>query len=290
MNMTTTPNPYALAPQEAHNLPTWRAAFAERTAELMAKLALIAYQSDPTKLATELAQGGFELLGTYDEGVTQGYLARTPDFAVLAFRGSDSYADWRTNLASGAVPLKTSLGGVRVHEGFKRAYDLIGQAVRVDLDGKIPQGLGIYITGHSFGAAIAQIASAALERDNLAACYTFGAPRVGDLAFDSLVSCPHYRIVNGWDLVSTMPPPFLTPFRHNGDPRLMTDRGKPIMRRDRNPFIKLGQTLLGLAYLVLGNQRLFKDHKLESYLRSIEAVRELRGKDRVGGLLERPWI
>jgi triacylglycerol lipase len=281
---------FTLAPNEAQSLPTWRAAFSERTAELMAKLALLAYESDDAALRAQLAVGGFELLATYDNEVSQGYLARAPDFAVLAFRGSDSYADWRTNLASGAVPLKTSLGRVRVHEGFKRAFDLIGQAVRTDLDAKIPEGLGIYITGHSFGAAIAQIASAALERDNLAACYTFGAPRVGDLAFDSLVLCPHYRMVNGWDLVSTMPPPFLTPFRHNGDPRLMTDVGRPIMRRDRNPIIKLGQTLIGLAYLLFGNRRLFQDHRLESYLRSIEAVRELRGKDRVGGLLERPWV
>jgi triacylglycerol lipase len=282
--------PNALSPEEAHNLPTWRAAFSERTAELMAKLALIAYQGDPMKLAHDLAQGGFELLATYDVGVSQGYLARTPDFAVLAFRGSDSYADWRTNLASRAIPLETSLGRVRVHEGFKRAYDLIGEAILADLNAKIPPELGVYITGHSFGAAIAQIASAALARDTLAACYTFGAPRVGDLAFDSLVLCPHYRMVNGWDLVSTMPPPFLTPFRHNGDPRLMTDRGLPIMRRDRNPMIKLGQTLIGLIYLLFGNQRLFKDHRLESYLASIAAVRELRGKARVSGLLTRPWV
>ncbi len=282
--------PFLLSQDEAHNLPTWRAAFSERTAELMAKLALLAYQPDTKRLALELSQGGFELLATYDVGVSQGYLAKTPDFAVLVFRGSDSYADWRTNLASRAIPLSTSLGRVRVHEGFKRAYDLIGDAVLSDLSSKIPPHLGIYITGHSFGAAVAQIASAALERDTLAACYTFGAPRVGDMAFDSLVLCPHYRIVNGWDLVSTMPPPFLTPFRHNGDPRLLTGVGRPIMRRDRNPAVKLGQTLFGLAYLLLGNQRLFKDHKLQSYLRSIEAVRELRGQARVGGLLERPWV
>lgn len=288
--MLTATKPFILAPNEANNLPTWRAAFSERTAELMAKLALLAYQSDDKRLASELSQGGFELLATYDVGVSQGFLAKTPDFAVLAFRGSDSYADWRTNLASRAVPLTTSLGRVRVHEGFKSAYDLIGDAMLADLNAKVPAHLGIYITGHSFGAAIAQIASAALERDTLAACYTFGAPRVGDLAFDSLVLCPHYRIVNGWDLVSTMPPPFLTPFRHNGDPRLMTDVGKPMMRRDRNPIVKLGQTLIGLAYLAFGNQRLFKDHKLESYLTGIEAVRELRGKARVGGLLERPWV
>jgi triacylglycerol lipase len=285
--MTT---PYALTLDEAHNLPTWRAAFSERTAEMMGKLALLAYESDLASLRKSLAHGGFELLATYDNEVSQGYLARTPDFAVLAFRGSDSFADWRTNLASKAVPLTTSLGRVRVHEGFKRAYDLIGPSVYKDLEAKIPEGLGIYITGHSFGAAIAQIASAALERDTLAACYTFGAPRVGDMAFDSLVLCPHYRIVNGWDLVSTMPPPFFTPFRHNGDPRLMTDVGKPMMRRDRNPLFKLGQTLIGLVYLLIGNPRLFKDHKLQSYLASIAAVRELRGKERVGGLLERPWV
>jgi triacylglycerol lipase len=281
---------YDLTLDEARNLPTWRAAFSERTAEMMGKLALLAYESDDTILGKALAHGGFELLATYDNEVSQGYLARTPDFAVLAFRGSDSFADWRTNLSSKAVPLVTSLGRVRVHDGFKRAYDLIGPSVFADLKAKIPEGLGIYITGHSFGAAIAQIASAALERDTLAACYTFGAPRVGDMAFDSLVLCPHYRIVNGWDLVSTMPPPFLTPFRHNGDPRLMTEIGRPIMRRDRNPLFKLGQTLIGLIYLLIGNPRLFKDHKLQSYLASIAAVRELRGKERVGGLLERPWV
>jgi triacylglycerol lipase len=282
--------PFLLASNEAQSLPTWRAAFSERTAELMAKLALLAYEPDLAALTQQLSHGGFELLGTYDEEVSQGFLARTPDFAVLVFRGSDSFADWRTNLASRAVPLRTSLGRVRVHKGFKNAYDLIGDKILLDLNVKVPANLGIYITGHSFGAALAQIASAALERDTLAACYTFGAPRVGDMAFDSLVLCPHYRMVNGWDLVSTMPPPFLTPFRHNGDPRLMTEVGRPIMRRDRNPILKLGQTLFGLAYLLFGNQRLFKDHKLQSYLRSIEAVRELRGKARVGGLLERPWV
>jgi triacylglycerol lipase len=279
-----------LSPNEASNVPTWRAAFSERTTELMAKLALLAYEPDSEVLRHSLALGGFELLATYDNDVSQAYLARTPDLAILAFRGSDSFADWRTNLASRAVPLTTSLGRVRVHEGFKRAYDHIGDAIAADLNAKVPAHLGLYITGHSFGAALAQIASAALERDTLAACYTFGAPRVGDMAFDSLVLCPHYRIVNGWDLVSTMPPPFLTPFRHNGDPRLMTDVGKPIMRRDRNPLIKLGQTIVGLLYLAFGNQRLFKDHKLQSYLASIAAVRELRGKERVGGLLERPWV
>jgi hypothetical protein len=60
--MLTTPNPFTLAPNEAQNLPTWRAAFSERTAELMAKLALPAYQTDDKRLALELSQGGFDPL------------------------------------------------------------------------------------------------------------------------------------------------------------------------------------------------------------------------------------
>lgn len=283
-------SPFALSPDEVQKVPTWRAAFAERTAELMAKLAGLAYEPDVERLRTALAHGGFELLAVYDQGVTQGYLARAPDFAVLAFRGSDTYADWRTNLSSRPVPLVTSLGRIFVHGGFKAAYDGLDHLIRQDIATKVPNDIGLYITGHSFGAAIAQIASAALERDNLAACYTYGAPRVGDLAFDSLVSCPHYRIVNGWDLVSTMPPPFFTPYRHNGDPRLLTGAGKPFMRRDRNPALKLIQTLFGLLYLLIGNSRLFRDHRLESYLESIASVRELRGKARVSGLLTRPWV
>jgi hypothetical protein len=43
MNMQANhPEPHiAIGPDEAKSLPTWRAAFSERTAELMAKLALL---------------------------------------------------------------------------------------------------------------------------------------------------------------------------------------------------------------------------------------------------------
>src|SRR5258708_6267162 len=79
-----------------------------------------------------------------------------------------------------------------------------------------------YIPGHARGGPLAQIASAALARDNLAACYTFGSPRVGTADFDREVKCPHYRLVNDWDVVPGAPPPWFTGYRHTGDPRLLT--------------------------------------------------------------------
>ena len=72
-----------------------------------------------------------------------------------------------------------------------------------------------YITGHSLGGALAQIASAALNRDNLAACYTFGSPPVGTAGLDEQVKCPHYRVINNWDLVPGLPLGFFRGYRHN---------------------------------------------------------------------------
>jgi Lipase (class 3) len=261
-----------LLPEEAAHAPTWRAAYSDRTADLMAKCALLAYESERAVLEAELAHGGFALVATYDEGVTQGYLAVSADLAVLAFRGSDSFADWRTNLSSRAVSLVTRLGPVRVHAGFRSAFQAVEAMVRADLATRVPPDLGLYITGHSFGAAVAQIASAALERDTLAACYTYGAPRVGDHGFDRLVKCPHYRMVNGWDFVTTLPPPVVSPFRHSGDARHLQRHGDRPLRRDRNLLVKLVQSVLGFAFCWAGAHWLFTDHRLEAYIAKLDAV------------------
>ena len=73
--------PTTLGPDEARNLPTWRAAFSERTAELMAKLALLAYETDPEKLSQLLKAGEFTLLAAYDQDGSQAFLARADDLS-----------------------------------------------------------------------------------------------------------------------------------------------------------------------------------------------------------------
>lgn len=184
------------------------------------------------------------------------------------------------------MSVSTRLGVVQIHKGFKKAYDAIGAQLLADVSRLAPNSVGLYTTRHSLGGALAHIASTQLERDNLAACYSFGAPRVGDLSFDRLVVCPHYRLVNGWDLITTLPPPLLTPYRHTGDPRLLTSLGKPFMRRDRSAVVKLFQTLVGLISLLFGNPRLLADHRLDAYLDKIKATRALRGGARVGCMFD----
>lgn len=57
-----------------------------------------------------------------------------------------------------------------------------------------------------------------LSGDEIAACYTFGSPRVGDRSFDGYVKPPHYRVVNPFDAVPLVPFRFMR-YSHGGDPR-----------------------------------------------------------------------
>lgn len=66
--------------------------------------------------------------------------------------------------------------------------------------------LPLYICGHSLGGALAVVATWALESRYNAACYTYGAPRVGNSEFAERFKTPIYRVVNGADPVPFIPP------------------------------------------------------------------------------------
>ena len=220
--------PPRLTAADAQSLPTWRAAYSDRTAWLMAIFAQLAYvpfvddQGHPgagqpkafqgagwAELEPDLRSGGFEVLATFNVGDVQSFLAVNPaEFAVLAFRGTANWGDWKINLNAGRMPMP-GVNGVGIHRGFWAAFEESAADILCAIDRHVPPGLGLYITGHSLGGALAQIASAVLERDNLAACYTFGSPRVATAKFDEVVKCPHYRVVNHWDLVPGVPLPML---------------------------------------------------------------------------------
>jgi len=145
---------------------------------------------------------------------TQGFLVESvqaPLFAALVFRGSeqevkDVIADFKA--------IREPLGnqGASVHEGFQEALDSVwDKFVTPELDKvKVP----IFYTGHSLGAALAVLATARRKPN---AAYTFGSPLVGNEAFaDSIKNVPIYRIVDGSDVVTTLPPEVLG-YQHAGE-------------------------------------------------------------------------
>jgi hypothetical protein len=289
--------PPPLTLEDAQAAPTWRAAYSDRTAVLMAKISQLAYvpfqnQAKPPaaggqkpekdggreELAALLAGGGFELKQVFNWNYVQAFLAVNPEeLAVLAFRGTANSEDWGINLDALRMPLP-GYRNVWVHSGFWTAFQAQRKEIEKALATHVPPGLGLYITGHSLGGALAQIASAALERDTLAACYTFGSPRVGTVKFDREVKCPHYRLVNHWDLVPGVPPPTPWGYQHSGDPRLLVGHlPEEALRRDRNILAWLWAQLKALVQMPFrGGLFSIDDHMIWNYRNYLETVADSR--------------
>jgi len=223
--------------------PTERPAYSDRTAWIMGQLSELAYlefegndeESADTlteRLTAALAAGGFELVKTFNEQVahleqhakkqksdklkkaaktdTQAILVRSRDtashhMAVLAFRGSEpNKVDWFYTDAD-AVFVKLPDGAGKIHRGFYESFDSVQKKVEAAL-GELPADLPLYVTGHSLGGALANVAGMELEKArHLAAVYTFGSPRVGDEVWASRMKVPLYRTVNGRDVVPLLP-------------------------------------------------------------------------------------
>ncbi|HYM61071.1 MAG TPA: lipase family protein [Thermoanaerobaculia bacterium] len=171
---------------------------------------------EPTPSRTEfLRKAGLTQIRFFDSEKTgtQGFLVRSehPAFAILAFRGTEqSLRDFTTDGAFLRVPLDAA-GKASVHEGFKRAIESVWPRIAEDLDQlRVP----VFYTGHSLGGALVTLAVA---RKAPRAAYTFGCPLVGDAAFaESLHGLPLYRVVNGADMMTLMPPEELG-FVHAGE-------------------------------------------------------------------------
>ncbi len=229
------------------DLPSYRKAYSDRTAWLMAYMAELAYlKFDPLpsdkdlafklikrvlggskkmshgkligairksydydaedqkhKLKSSLTQIGWDLVETISVNATQAYVARNEEFAVLAFRGTE--ADRMKDIRADAKAAQTMCPtGERVHSGFKEQYD----DVEEQLEGVLDQvkGKPLFITGHSLGGAVATIAARRLRAERkIAACYTYGSPRVGTEGWVGQIKTPIYRIVNSADPVPMLP-------------------------------------------------------------------------------------
>jgi len=271
-------------PDDLKNIPTFRAAYSNRTALLMAKLAFRAYTSFNISEAAfktfsdELCARGFtSCKGLIDNDVgTAGYAVEGSDIIVIVFRGTEDDLDWKTNVNARLVALQ---GGTRVHTGFFQAYwpirDAMFDFVRRAVQEK-PRP--IYITGHSLGGALALMATAELAndedatiRDCIAACYTFGCPRAGDSSFDIYVKAPLYRITNGVDLVPATPPAVLG-YRHVGDTRYFGKLGTAPGRRSPNILQKTWRTIWGLvAFAKTGKLQNIADHSMTVYVNKLAA-------------------
>ena len=281
-----------VAPIAAHDvdaIPSRRAAYSDRTAAFLAKLAMLAYiafEDDAKRKILEgmLSHGRVKLLETISIADTEAMVAETDKFVVVAFRGTSSRAQLMTDMQARLNVARVAVDGrcVRVHAGFYAAFRKIESKLREVLTAQ-DEAKAVYLTGHSLGGALALVAAAAFGGndklgDRIAAVYTFGAPRVGGADFPNLVKAPHYRVVNSGDVVPLVPPNWLTGYVHTGMPILLKPNSDHPIKR--NPWSSA--FLLVLQSLVLWpfarRLRLLKAHDSYLYITRLDRISRFRGK------------
>lgn len=201
---------------------------------------------------------------------TQCFLMEHDRDLVVAFRGSDSGADWFANFQASQDPGPFRSTGA--HEGFQDALypAVIALTQHVRRAGASDQR--VWITGHSLGGALASLYAGMLleNRLDVYGLYTFASPRPGSPRFaDQLndrIRGPHYRVVNDGDVVPHVPPePF---FSHPGKriilKRRRKERTKSSWWSQRVDALKHFVKTTGDKFDIADNHRLAADD--ESYI------------------------
>ncbi len=179
-----------------------------KQSSLLKLIDLLGYDhlAEKKKLNTELDVLGVNLIETFDSNGTQAILVSNDTFIALAFRGTEatSIKDIKSDMKAQTMQCET---GGKIHTGFKKAFDEVALDIQNTLNEEALRAKPLFITGHSLGGALATVAAKKLShKGGIAACYTFGSPRVGDEEWIADIKTPVYRLVNAADCVTMLPP------------------------------------------------------------------------------------
>jgi hypothetical protein len=263
--------------------PLTRAAYSDRMAWILASMAELAYDRFEDKgqalelLNAKLEGGNFRLIKAFNapETDTQAFLVESSEgYAVLAFRGTE--VTRRQDLMIDAKAMRVSVLEGRIHSGFRIAYESVAEEIEKCIL-KL-NDIPLYITGHSLGAALATVATQSLEhnlkiREMIAACYTFGSPRVGDQHYDIEFKAPIYRIVNTTDIVTVIPL-LAMGYIHIGDIRYLGRREGEFRRGI--PVLNRGYLFMLTMFKFFGP--VVGDHSITEYRRKLEAIAQKRNR------------
>lgn len=144
---------------------------------------------------------------------TQGYVGYLPsDKSIyVVYRGSESTKNWITNLDAFKTPYTTFPEcDCQVHKGFYEAEQKVIASVISEvkaLQSSLP-GYAVKVTGHSLGAALAQLTSMDLVHSGVpTSVYNFGQPRTGDQKYAAFATAkvPTWRVTHNRDEVPHLP-------------------------------------------------------------------------------------
>jgi hypothetical protein len=206
------------------------------TTSWCADAALLAY-FDEARVRWECNRAGSHETQFLEQANTQCFIARTDQFALVAFRGTTilkpganlTLSDIRGSANAAFDALRDVLTDAaiiprgNVHAGFRQALSAVWpqlQAFRT----KHP-ALPMWFTGHSLGGALAVLAADRYNRagGSVGGVYTFGCPVVGDKKFARKYALLNrtFRFVNNNDWL----PKLELGYQHIGQLRYITSQG-----------------------------------------------------------------
>lgn len=187
--------------------------YSRANAMWFAELSILTY-FEPTMRRDQLGRWGFlpsEYQGVSDEpSDTHFFLTGTEEWLVLTFRGTLSLGNVATDL--NILKSKEDHTEGSVHAGFKNALDAVWATRVLPLVRDRLRGRKLYVSGHSMGGALAQLAAYRLKHSGIdvAGVYTYGAPYIGDedyvRDYDRILAARTHNHINHNDVVPYSPP------------------------------------------------------------------------------------
>lgn len=181
----------------------------------LSELSMLAF-SEPAFIDIALERAGLEPAGVFDGPSTEAFAVRGEGFAIVAFRGTQTFLPGRDPLTllgditedvltDVRIPLVRARRPARgrVHRGFRNALDEIFEPLEELVARLRKEDLAVWLTGHSLGGALAILAASRLP--GVQGVYAFGAPHVGDAEFRAGLRVRPVRFVHGNDLVTRVP-------------------------------------------------------------------------------------
>ena len=189
-------------------------------AHMLADCSSIVYDNDREKTKAHLLTTyGMKITRFFDKDDTQALITYNDSGMIIAFRGTSSPQDALTDAKIKLISDPGTKG--KIHEGFKVGLDQVWLEL-LDVMSKERGNRPIWITGHSLGGALALTAATRLRFEKemiINGLYTFGQPRVGDLAYvqacDRMFGLKYYRFVHNNDIVPRVPMRVMG-FEHTG--------------------------------------------------------------------------
>jgi triacylglycerol lipase len=185
--------------------------YSTRNATWMSEMSALAYWGADL-IGEQLRRWGYARIAEITDRATDtnGFMAVKDNVLVLSFRGTSGFKNFLTD--GGIRRVRTDWAAGRVHHGFKSALDAVWPQITSNLGPPQAQPKDIWLTGHSLGAALAQLAALRLTKAGyrVRSVFTFGTPRIGDMEFVAdydrrlgPLSFPH---INARDVVTRVPP------------------------------------------------------------------------------------